>query len=61
MKNPVQQPNQKEDKISKIIDRVLIQIFGKEASAMIYKHLEHNYSVKKNEAGEKLEIGRAHV
>jgi len=56
MKNPVQRPNLKEDKISKIIDRVLIQIFGKEASAMIYKHLERNYSVKKNEAGEKLEL-----
>ena len=56
MKSPVQQPNLKEDKISKIIDRVLIQIFGKEASTMIYKHLEHNYSVKKNEVGEKLEL-----
>jgi hypothetical protein len=56
MKNPVQQPNHKEDKISKIIDRVLTQIFGKEASTMIYKHLERNYSVKKNEAGEKLEL-----
>ena len=56
MKNPVQQPNLKEDKISKIIDRVLVQIFGKEASTMIYKHLEHKYSVKKNEVGEKLEL-----
>jgi hypothetical protein len=56
MKSPVQQPTLKEDKISKIIDRVLIQIFGKEASTMIYKHLERNYSVKKNEVGEKLEL-----
>jgi hypothetical protein len=56
MKSPVHESNLKEDKISKIIDRVLIQIFGKEASTMIYKHLEHNYAVKKNEVGEKLEL-----
>jgi hypothetical protein len=56
MKNPVQQPNMKEDKISKIVDRVLVQIFGKDATTMIYKHLERNYSVKKDEVGEKLEL-----
>jgi len=56
MKTPVQQSNQKEDKINKIINNVLVQIFGKEASTMIYKHLEHNYAVKKNEVGEKLEL-----
>jgi hypothetical protein len=56
MKDPAQQLNLKEDKISKIIDRVLTQIFGKEASIMIYKHLEHNYSIKRNEVGEKLDL-----
>ena len=45
-----------EDKVSKIIDRVLTQIFGKDASNMIYKHLDHNYHVKRNEVGDKLEL-----
>jgi ribosomal protein L5 len=56
MKDLVQQPNAKDDKITKIIDRVLTQIFGKEASSLIYKHLERNYSVRRNEVGEKLEL-----
>jgi hypothetical protein len=46
----------KDDKVSKVIDKVLTQIFGKEASLLIYKHLERNYSVKRNEVGEKLEL-----
>ena len=56
MKDLTPQPNDKDDKITKIIDRVLTQIFGKEASSLIYRHLEHNYSVKRNEVGEKLEL-----
>ncbi len=56
MKDLVQQPNAKDDKITKIINRVLTQIFGKEASSLIYKHLERNYSVRRNEVGEKLEL-----
>jgi hypothetical protein len=51
-----QQTTKEDDKISKIIDRVLTQIFGKEATLLIYKHLERNYSVKRNELGEKLEL-----
>ena len=34
-----QQVEAKDDKISKVIDRVLTQIFGKEAALLIYKHL----------------------
>jgi hypothetical protein len=56
MKTPVEQQNIKDDKVAKIIDRVLNQIFGKEASSLIYKHLERNYSIKRNEVGEKLEL-----
>jgi len=56
MKDLVQQSNAKDDKITKIVDRVLTQIFGKEASSLIYKHLERNYSVRRNEVGEKLEL-----
>lgn len=45
----------KDDKVAKIIDRVLVQIFGKEAALLIYRHLERNYSVKRGEIAEKLE------
>jgi ribosomal protein L5 len=56
MKTSVEQQNTKDDKVAKIIDRVLNQIFGKEATSLIYKHLERNYSIKRNEVGEKLEL-----
>jgi hypothetical protein len=50
------QPKATDDKVTKIIDRVLTQIFGKEASILIYKHLERNYSVKRSEVGDKIEL-----
>ena len=56
MKTPAEQRNTKDDKVARVIDRVLNQIFGKEASSLIYKHLERNYSIKRNEVGEKLEL-----
>lgn len=52
----MQQSKATDDKVTKIIDHVLTQIFGKEASTLIYKHLEHNYSVKRSEVGDKLEL-----
>jgi hypothetical protein len=53
----VQQTNkQKEDKISKIVDRVLKQVFGEEATSLIYKHLEKNHGVKPNEISEKIDV-----
>jgi hypothetical protein len=51
-----QQVGAKDDKVSRIIDRVLTQIFGKEATNLIYKHLEHRYSVKRGEVSENLEL-----
>jgi len=54
MDNPKQQ--NKDDRISRIIDSVLMQVFGKEAAHLIYKHLERNYSVKRNEIADKLEL-----
>ena len=54
--SPMQQPKTTDDKVTKIIDRVLTQIFGKEASALIYKHLERKYSVKRSEVGDKIEL-----
>jgi hypothetical protein len=51
-----QQTNKKEDKISRIIDKVLRQVFGEEATCLIYKHLEKKYSLKQEEVAEKIEI-----
>jgi hypothetical protein len=48
--------NKGEDKISKIVDRVLRQIFGEEATLLIYKHLESKYSLKQNEISEKIDV-----
>lgn len=48
--------NKEEDKISKIIDRVLRQVFGEEALLLIYKYLENKYSVKQNEISEKIDV-----
>ena len=56
MQTVCQQTDAKNDKVSKIIDRVLTQVFGKEAANLIYKHLEHKYSVKRSEVGENLEL-----
>jgi len=56
MESITQQINRKEDKISKIIDKVLKQVFGEEATHLIYRHLENNYSLKRNEITEKIEV-----
>ncbi|HXX86984.1 MAG TPA: hypothetical protein VEH86_00865 [Candidatus Acidoferrum sp.] len=44
------------DKISKVIDRVLTQIFGEKATRLIYRHLERNYSLKPNEIADKIDL-----
>jgi len=51
----IQQKN-KEDKISKIIDRVLKQVFGEEATQLIYKYLESKYSLRRDEISEKIDL-----
>jgi hypothetical protein len=57
MKTVTQQTSTDEkDKISNIIDRVLTQIFGKEATRLIYRYLESNYSLKRNEISEKIDV-----
>ncbi|MEM3730741.1 MAG: hypothetical protein QW667_00965 [Candidatus Bathyarchaeia archaeon] len=45
-----------ENKISHIIDKVLTQIFGEEATSLIYRYLEKNYSLKKDEIAEKIDL-----
>jgi len=40
----------------KVIDEELKQIFGEAATLIIYSHLKKNYSLKREEIPEKLEI-----
>ena len=51
-----EQSNKKDEKIFKIIDRVLTQVFGEEATRLIYRHLENNYSLKRDEIAEKIDV-----
>jgi hypothetical protein len=52
----VEQPTKKkEDTIFKIIDNVLKQVFGEEATLFIYKFLERNYSLRQSEFSEKID------
>jgi hypothetical protein len=46
----------KEDQIFKIIDKVLKQVFGEEATLFIYKYLEQRYSLRQSEFSEKIDI-----
>jgi hypothetical protein len=45
-----------ENKISKIVDRVLNQVFGEDATQLIYRYLESNYSLKREEITEKIDV-----
>jgi hypothetical protein len=56
MESLTQGANRKEAKITKVIDKVLRQVFGTEATRLIYKHLEKNYSLKQNEIADKIEL-----
>jgi len=56
MENITQQIDKRDNKISKIIDKVLKQVFGEEATHLIYKHLEKNYSLKQDEIAEKIDV-----
>jgi len=57
MENIIQQTTNRSDaKIEKIIDRVLRQVFGEEATHLIYRHLESNYSLKEEEVADRIEI-----
>ncbi len=47
---------EKFDKLLKIIDEELKHIFGEAATALIYNHLERDYSSKREEIPEKLEV-----
>jgi len=52
----VQVSSEGEDKISKIVDRVLKGVFGEEATRLIYRYLESNHSLKREEITEKIDV-----
>jgi len=56
MESSLKLTSKKEEKLVKIIDKVLNQIFGKEATYLIYRHLEDKYNLKKEEVAEKIDI-----
>ena len=48
--------NKEEDKIFQIIDRVLNQVFGEEATDFIYNYIEQKYSLHKSNFSEKIDV-----
>ena len=50
------QPNPKEDKVFAIIDRVLKQVFGENATRIIYEHLERRHSLSPSDFSEKMDV-----
>ena len=46
----------KEDKIFKIIDSVLKQVFGENATLFIYKYLEQHYALHQSDFSEKIDV-----
>ena len=50
------QKQKHENKASKAIDNVLRKIFGAEATLIIYKYLENNYSIRQDEIIEKIDL-----
>jgi hypothetical protein len=49
------QPHREEDRIFKIIDKVLKQVFGEEATLFIYKYLEQRYSLHQSDFSKKID------
>jgi hypothetical protein len=50
------EPRRDEDRIFKIIDKVLKQVFGKDATRFIYKYLEQNYALRQKDFTKKIDI-----
>lgn len=55
MKTIIRQTTKEEKKVSKIIDRVLKQVFGEQATTIIYRYLENNYSLDQNEIADDID------
>jgi hypothetical protein len=50
------QPQNNNEIATAAIDKILKQVFGKEAASLIYKHMELNYSLKPDEVADKIEL-----
>ncbi|MBS7635882.1 hypothetical protein KEJ37_00815 [Candidatus Bathyarchaeota archaeon] len=51
-----QQIYRENEKVCKIIDRVMRQVFGDEATRLIYHYLESNYSIRRDEIAIKIDL-----
>jgi hypothetical protein len=47
---------EKDDTIFQIIDKVLNQVFGEEATMFIYKFLEQRYSLRQSDFSKKIDV-----
>jgi len=56
MENLVEQVGGKGGKVCRIVDKVLRQVFGEEAADLIFRYLESNYSVRRDEVAEKIDV-----
>jgi hypothetical protein len=48
--------HKEKDKIFKIIDKVLKQVFGEDATSFIYKYLEQRYSLHQSDFSKKIDV-----
>lgn len=56
MGNPVQHENRRDDRICRIIDSVLTQVFGQEATHLIYRYLESQYGLKQSDVSNRIDV-----
>jgi hypothetical protein len=57
METILQERGLKEDeRISRIVCRVMRQVFGEEATHLIFKYLEHNYSLKEDQVAKRIDV-----
>jgi hypothetical protein len=56
MEDLVQRVGAKEDRVARIVDKVLRQVFGEEAARLIYGYLERSYSLRQDEIGDKIDV-----
>ena len=47
---------EKKDQIFQIIDKVLKQVFGEEATLFIYNYLEQHYSLRQSDFSKKIDV-----
>jgi len=50
------EPRREKDQIFKIIDKVLKQVFGENATLFIYKYLEQHYSLRQKDFSKKIDV-----